>query len=249
MTARQIRRAQERREKKLARRAETQPSVSEAQLQANRANAQLSSGPKTEAGKAKSSLTAVKTGLTGQTVLLPDDDVAAYSALIAAFAAEWQPQTDQERRLVQSLADTEWRLLRIPALEAGIYAIGRIEAVEQFPAEEDQAVRRSLIDAHVFLGYRRQLNNLSIQENRLRRQREKDTAMLRELQRDRLARIAADESAKIKQSTPVQPVPNGFEFSTYPKFEEEYFGSGAANPGCSRLSGGSWAGIQPAAGS
>src|SRR6185437_6194490 len=42
--------------------------ISEAQLAANRANSQLSTGPTSEAGKAKSSLNAVKTGLTGRTV-------------------------------------------------------------------------------------------------------------------------------------------------------------------------------------
>jgi hypothetical protein len=62
---------------------------SEAQLAANRQNSQLSTGPKTEAGKAKSSLNAVKTGLTGRTVLLPSDDAAAYEAHVARFFAEY----------------------------------------------------------------------------------------------------------------------------------------------------------------
>ena len=48
------------------------------QLAANQANSQLSTGPKTPEGKATSSLNAVKTGLTGRTVLLPGDDAAAY---------------------------------------------------------------------------------------------------------------------------------------------------------------------------
>ncbi|MGA8598820.1 MAG: hypothetical protein WB676_29225 [Bryobacteraceae bacterium] len=49
-----------------------------AQIAANQANAQLSTGPTSETGKAKSSLNAVKTGLTGRTVLLPGDDAAIY---------------------------------------------------------------------------------------------------------------------------------------------------------------------------
>src|SRR5207244_3169460 len=39
--------------------------ISPSQLAANRANSQLSSGPKSPEGKAKSSLNAVKTALTG----------------------------------------------------------------------------------------------------------------------------------------------------------------------------------------
>ncbi len=50
----------------------------QAQIEANQRNAQLSTGPTSEAGKAKSSLNAVKNGLTGATVILPSDDLAAY---------------------------------------------------------------------------------------------------------------------------------------------------------------------------
>ena len=79
----------------------------------------------------------------------------------------------------------------------GIYALGRMEFAELFP-KEDEAVRNQLVEAKVFLTYQRQLNNLSIQENRLRRQREKDTAALRELQemRRRKAKARLDEAAR-----------------------------------------------------
>ena len=68
---------------------------SQAQIAANRANSQLSTGPTSAAGKTKSSLSAVKTGLTGATVLLPSDDVAAYERHIASSFAEWNPATDR----------------------------------------------------------------------------------------------------------------------------------------------------------
>jgi hypothetical protein len=54
----------------------------------------------------------------------------------------------------KSLADTEWRLLRIPALEMGIYAVGRVEFAE-LCANED--VRKHLIEAKIFLAFQRQL--------------------------------------------------------------------------------------------
>ncbi len=156
-----------------------------AQIAANQANAQLSTGPTSETGKTKSSVNAVKTGLTGRTVLLPNEDAVFYEAHVSQFMNSHAPVGDDERNLVQSLADTEWRLLRIPALEMGLYAVGRLEFAELF-ANEDEAARKHLIEAKVFLAYQRQLNNLSIQENRLRRQREKDTVALRELQQERL---------------------------------------------------------------
>ena len=191
------------------------------QIAANRKNAQSSTGPTSETGKANSKLNALKTGLTGRTVLLPDDDLTAYTALVASFNARYQPVGDAESMLVQSLADTEWRLLRIPALEMNIYALGRLECAELFPNEEEN-IRKALIEAKIFLTYQRQLNNLSTQENRLRRQREKDVEALRELQQERArqTRKRLDEAAKLyikavhrKKHQEWEPENFGFEFS------------------------------------
>ena len=132
------------------------------QLEANRANAQLSTGPTSSEGRAKVSHNAVKTGLTGRTVLLPTDDVAAYQAHVERIFKQFAPVEDEEKRLTQSLADTLWRLERIPSLEAGIYAIGRRELAAQFADEEDETVRKAMIEAQIFLTYRRDLSNLSI---------------------------------------------------------------------------------------
>jgi hypothetical protein len=191
-----------------------------AQVAANQKNSQFSTGPTSEAGKAKSSLNAIKSGLTGRTVLLPSDDAILYEAHVAQFVEHYAPVGDDERKLVQSLADTEWRLLRIPSLEMGIYAVGRLEFAGSF-ANEDEALRKHLIEAQVFLAYQRQLNNLSIQESRLRRQRDKDTAALSELQDNRKRRTQARlDNAARQYIRSLQEQPNrefdptafGFEF-------------------------------------
>jgi len=158
--------------------------ASEAKLAANRANAQLSSGPRTAAGRAVSSMNAVKTGLTGRTVLLPSDDAEAYRQHLAAYENEFKPVGLRECELVQSLADIQWRLQRIPGLEMAIYARGRDEFAEQFE-DLDPAARSARIDLETFLQYQKPLRNLQIQEGRLQRQREKDMAELRELQQER----------------------------------------------------------------
>ncbi|HMJ60310.1 MAG TPA: hypothetical protein VK493_01060, partial [Bryobacteraceae bacterium] len=150
-----------------------------------RANAQLSTGPKTETGKAKSSHNALKTGLTGRTVLLPTDDVEAYTHHVERFLLDFQPSTDAEKSLTQSVADAEWRLLRIPSLESGIYAVGRRQLAQEFSDEPDPAVRAAMIEAQVFLTFRKDLRNLALQETRLRRQRETDVAELKALQKER----------------------------------------------------------------
>src|SRR5260221_13924025 len=83
----------------------------------NRANAAHSTGPKTEAGKKRSSLNAYRHGLTGQTIILPAEDLVAYQDFIDTFFADYKPVGTLEKQLVQSLADTQWRLNRVAALE------------------------------------------------------------------------------------------------------------------------------------
>jgi hypothetical protein len=46
----------------------------------NRANSQQSTGPRTESGKQRSSLNALRHGLTAQSAVLPSEDPAAYEA-------------------------------------------------------------------------------------------------------------------------------------------------------------------------
>ena len=116
--------------------------VSEAQMNANRANAQHSSGPRSETGKATSSKNALKTGLTGATVLLPSDDAIIYQAFVESIYQQYTPATDQENRLTQLIADTEWRIHRIAPLEAGIFAVARLEQHDWFLAEEPDKKRR-----------------------------------------------------------------------------------------------------------
>src|SRR6185437_8196576 len=188
----------------------------QAQIAANQKNAQLSTGPTSDSGKAKSSLNGVKNALTGATVLLPSDDVAAYERLIASSFAEWKPETDREKALVQSIADTQWRLLRIPSLESGIYALGRLQYADKF-ADQREAVRSTLLEAYIFQTSRRDLTNFRIQESRLRRHRAKELERLTE---QRLAKREARLTAAAHMYERFQenedefdPAEFGFEFS------------------------------------
>jgi hypothetical protein len=194
---------------------------SEARLAANRANAQHSTGPRTEEGKAKSSMNAVKTGLTGITILLPTDDALAYQQHLDRHFREFSPATDKEKAFVQTIADTEWRLLRIAPLEAGIYAVGRRKLADLFPEEKNPATREDLITAEIFMTYRKDFSNLALQERRLRNQRQAYVAELRELQKERLekqqqdlTRAAALYKDAQKRALPFHPAFFGFVFST-----------------------------------
>ena len=175
--------------------AETQPRNIELRAAINRANAEHSTGPRSEAGKAVASLNAVKTGLTGRIVLLPSDDSAAYAAHIAEYESEYKPAALRERELVQSLADTSWRLKRIPGLELAIYARGRAEFAETFQ-HDDPALVASKIELETYLKYEKQLKNLQLQEARLTRRYEKESAELRSLQKERRANEQTAEKTK-----------------------------------------------------
>jgi hypothetical protein len=159
------------------------------QISANQANAQLSTGPTSDAGKAKSSLNAITSGLTGATVLLPTDEVAAYEAHVASVVARYSPVGAREQALAQSIANAEWRVQRIEGLEFGIYAQGNIEFAPDY-ASQPENLRPSLIKTKTFFTYE-QLRNLRLQEDRIRRHRENNLDELFDLQAKREAELKA----------------------------------------------------------
>jgi hypothetical protein len=77
--------------------------------------------------------------------------------------------------------------------------------------EHELADRPHLIDAHTFLVYEKQIRNLQLQEARLARRREKETAELRALQQERIGRSVAVEQARKQKASA-----DGFEFSNAP---------------------------------
>ena len=91
-----------------------------AQDAANLANAQLSTGPVSIAGKAASAANSLKHGLTAKSVLLPGEDEAAYRKMCEGMISSFNPGNEPEQDLVQLLCDTQWRLQRCGRIEAAI---------------------------------------------------------------------------------------------------------------------------------
>jgi hypothetical protein len=184
--------------------------VSEAQLRANRANAQHSTGPVTPTGRATSARNALKTGLTGRTVLLPTDDAAEYNRRLESAMNFHSPLTEEAQTLVHSIVDIDWRLNRIVTLETGIYLKGTLEFADAHK-DQDPAHREALIQAETYLKYEKPLRNLNIQEARLQRQRTKAVAELKRLQQENAHQQPQPDAPKTQTATA-----NGFEFSTEP---------------------------------
>ena len=103
-----------------------------AQLVANQANAQLSTGPATPQGKAKSSLNALKHGLFSQgDCVLPGESQADFEELIEQFHEEFIPRAPQELVLVHHLASLTWRQLRLHRFETKRFLQWEKEANDQ----------------------------------------------------------------------------------------------------------------------
>jgi hypothetical protein len=93
------------------------------QIEANRCNAQLSTGPVTEDGKRKSRQNAVRHGLTAETVIEALEDAEDYAAFEMAVTADYDAESAVERELVLRLASLLWRLRRATAIESGLFKI------------------------------------------------------------------------------------------------------------------------------
>jgi hypothetical protein len=83
----------------------------------NQQNAQHSTGPRTDAGKERSKLNAVKHNLSGNHLVLQDHEYAEHTRMSKAMLADLKPQTEPERQIAQKIIDLNFRINRITAIE------------------------------------------------------------------------------------------------------------------------------------
>jgi len=76
-----------------------------AQLAANRANAQRSTGPRSVEGKSASRFNALKHGINAETAVIPGEDPAEYAELVSEYLHRFAPETPDERYHVQTMID------------------------------------------------------------------------------------------------------------------------------------------------
>ena len=93
------------------------------QIEANRRNAQKSTGPTSAEGKQRASRNALRHGLTAETVIVPLEDVEDYEAFEESVAASFDPETAVERELILRLASLLWRLRRATSIETGLFTL------------------------------------------------------------------------------------------------------------------------------
>jgi hypothetical protein len=134
---------------------------------------------------------------TARSPVLPTEDPAAYQLHSRQFFDEYQPATPTETQLTQEIADTAWRLNRIPLLEAELFS----------PNPNPQ----SLISP---------LATLGLHYTRLSRQFQKAVEHLREIRSERAERERRDlkDAAALLElhrhkGVPWEPSDHGFVFS------------------------------------
>jgi hypothetical protein len=96
------------------------------QTEANRRNAQKSTGPRTPEGKAAVRLNALRHGLCARTAVLPAENAEEFEQLCADLETEWQPQGRTEQYLLEQMAVAQWKAARACNMEYNIYDQGSL---------------------------------------------------------------------------------------------------------------------------
>ena len=102
------------------------------QMEANRLNAQKSTGPRSAEGKASSRFNAFKHGAYARARVIPGEDEADLTHISEDYVLELCPEGVVEIRLVETLIRCDWEQRRIPVLEAALIA-GLVAKQEDSP--------------------------------------------------------------------------------------------------------------------
>src|SRR5277367_1336951 len=157
-----------------------------------------STGPRTQEGKQRSALNALRHGLTGRTVVMPYEDMDQYHIFCRRLLKTLAPETPLEEQYAQTWCDTKWRLNRAHSLEDAMIALGHSEAAGEIETEHPQ-VHAALTAARVFRDDARTFTNLTLYEQRLHRTLDKTLRELKALQTERKAQRQAELDAAVAE--------------------------------------------------
>ena len=174
--------------------------ISEKQLEANRRNAQRSTGPGTQEGKRISALNARRHHLTGQVTTMTDADRIMHDAFSASIVESLAAEGAMETQFAQRIATDSWRLNRISAVEDNLFALGHNSHVDDVETGNPE-IHAALTAARVFTAESKQLQLLTLYEQRINRNIHKNLATLQALQAARIAKREAEmkEAKKLLQ--------------------------------------------------
>ena len=191
----------------------------EKQIAANRRNARKSTGPKSENGKSRTRLNALRHGLTAEQAVLPHEDPQNYEEIRTGMIQAHAPAGAAELALVEELVNAYWRLLRLHRVEnqywehlGGCYNRGDqgiAEALLQSPDKQTRAFFRYY--GQIEKSYYRALAAVNqIKRDRTRGKSLKaQTTAASASENGFVSAIAQDPAASARKS-PESARPNGF---------------------------------------
>lgn len=102
------------------------------QIDANRRNADKSTGPQTDEGKAVSARNAERHGLRSARLRIKGENSVELADFAGRLRTQLAPATELEHFLVERIVATAWRLRRVPSLEAALFRNDRLDVFETF---------------------------------------------------------------------------------------------------------------------
>jgi hypothetical protein len=174
--------------------------VSERRIEANRKNAQRSTGPRTQEGRARSSINALRHGITGQVSIMTVEDRGAHDKFVQELIERFQPEGSVELQFASLIAEDFWRLQRIRAVENDMLALGNFSEAAAIDVDHPE-IHASLTRARTFLDQSKDFERLTLYEQRINRAIEKNRSQLEELQaeRKRLRQEALEQACLLRQ--------------------------------------------------
>lgn len=92
-----------------------------AQIEANRRNAEKSTGPKTDEGKKNSCLNAITHGFCSSIILLPNESEEIFSKTVENVFRYLRPENEIEYELFERIVSAIWRLKRLGFIETQLF--------------------------------------------------------------------------------------------------------------------------------
>jgi hypothetical protein len=124
--------------------------ASPAQLNANRLNAQRSTGPRTVEGKSVSRFNALSYGIEAKSRIIPGEDPAELETLSADYRTQFNPVGPLEGYLVESLIAADWNRRRYTRIEGALLQSAMAQgqsAVDALTGKPAQQIARALASA------------------------------------------------------------------------------------------------------
>jgi hypothetical protein len=163
---------------------------SAARLAANRQNAQASTGPRTEQGKARSSQNAASLGLFSARAFVRPEEIAEYDALRAGLIAELAPASLMEQAHATEILNSMWRLRRCSLVEASLADLDAApdtlptqNAIDRDRAHAGNTLRRSTTELRRLQTERQLLSGLGPTQG-LASHKEASTTLVADAQRN-----------------------------------------------------------------